>query len=112
MKMLSPVKRSRVPGVKGSGEQPDVDDSRRKFLTDYSRRQAGNVVKGFVSGLREAGQKATFDQFFESYASSYALTLAYPDEIIIESAKKAGIETEGRKKIDIVRDLFEKERGY
>ncbi|BBO77228.1 hypothetical protein DSCW_46450 [Desulfosarcina widdelii] len=69
-------------------------------------------MQGFEDGLEEARQKAEFDQFFDSYESSYALTLAYPDDILLETARKYDIETEGRPKKDIVKELFIKKGGF
>jgi hypothetical protein len=43
--------------------------------------------------------------FFSSYETSYSMTLAYPDDMLIESARAAGISVEGREKLDIVRDM-------
>ena len=62
--------------------------------------------------MEEAQQSLAFDDFFESYESSYALTLAYPDDILIETANQYGIETEGREKNEIVKEVFEKHGGY
>lgn len=67
-------------------------------------------MKAAVTGVREAEEEEreerTLAEFFESYESSYALTLNYPDEILIETARMQGIEVEGREKIDIVKDMF------
>jgi hypothetical protein len=84
---------------------------RRHFLTRYIPNQVGRCLKGFQEGLEEARHLAELDQFFESYESSYALTLAYPDEILLGTARQNGIETEGRAKIDIVKELFLKKGG-
>lgn len=89
-----------------------TDSSRRRFLSKYFLHQAGRCLQGFEDGLEEARQKAEFDQFFDSYESSYALTLAYPDDILIETAKKYDIETEDRPKKDIVKELFIKKGGF
>ena len=51
-------------------------------------------------------------EYFDSYESSYALTLAYPDEILIETARQSGIRTDGREKNEIIKELFEKSGGY
>jgi len=89
-----------------------MDGNRRKFLTVYPLQQAARIVEAYRDGFEEADQRREFDKFFESYESSYALTLAYPDEILLETALKYGIETEGRSKIDIVKELFVKTGGY
>ena len=82
-----------------------MDKSKRTFCRKYFIRQIQNAVQGFGEGL-------TFDDFFESYESSYALTLAYPDDILIETAHQHGIDTEGREKNEIIKELFEKHGGY
>jgi hypothetical protein len=89
-----------------------TDNSRRGFFSEYFLHQAGRCLKGFEDGLAEARQKAEFDRFFESYESSYALTLAYPDDILLATARKYDIETENRSKKDIVKELFIKKGGF
>ena len=89
-----------------------VDKSKRTFCKRYFLEQVGKVVEGFGDGVKEARENLAFDDFFESYESSYALTLAYPDDILLETARQHGIETDGREKKDIVKELFEKHGGY
>jgi len=81
-------------------------NTRRSFLTRYVWNQLGRCLKGFQEGLEEVRHRSELDRFFESYESSYSLTLAYPDEILLETARQRGITTEGRDKIDIVKELF------
>ena len=88
-----------------------VDKNRREFCSRYFLRKIGEIVEGFEAGAQEAKQKEDFDNFFKSYESSYALTLAYPDEILMETARLHGIETEGRDKNEIVKELFRKQRS-
>ena len=85
-----------------------VDKSKRDFLTRYFPRQLREILAGFQEGMQDAEQKDDFDRYFETYGSSYALTLAYPDDILSETAHRHGIETEGREKNDIVKELFQK----
>ena len=89
-----------------------TNESRRKFLCKYFLHQAGRCLRGFEDGLKEAKQKGELDRFFETYESSYALTLAYPDDILIETARNYGIQTEDRPKLDIVKELFVKKGGF
>jgi hypothetical protein len=89
-----------------------VDKSKRDFCRTYFWQQAAEIVAGFKAGVQEAKEKEAFDDFFESYESSYALTLAYPDEIMIETARRHGIETQGRGKNEIVKELLKKKGGY
>jgi len=87
-----------------------VDKRKRFFLSKYLPQLAGKAIAGFQAGVKSAEEEENFDKFFESYESSHALTLAYPDEILLDSARKAGIETEGREKSEIVKELLKKER--
>ncbi len=89
-----------------------VDKSKRTFCRRYFIEQVGKVVKGFGEGVKEAQENLAFDEFFDSYDSSYALTLAYPDDILMATAQQHGIDTEGREKNEIVKELFEKHGGY
>ena len=84
-----------------------VDQSKRDFCKHYFLRQVGGILSGFQEGVQED----EFDRYFDSYDSSYALTLAYPDDILLETARQYGIETEGREKKDIVKELFKKAGG-
>jgi len=66
------------------------------------------AVAGTVKGSLASGdEKVDWDQhdFFSSYETSYSMTLAYPEDLLIESARAAGIPVEGREKLDIVRDM-------
>jgi hypothetical protein len=49
-------------------------------------------------------------EFFSSYETSYSMTLAYPDDMLIESARAVGIPVDGREKLDIVRDMVDLQR--
>jgi hypothetical protein len=88
-----------------------VDDNRRSFFK--------NLLKHITPcaeplGESDAGrsEQSDFEKFFESYESSYALTLGYPDDILLETARMEGIECEGREKLDIVKELFLKKGGF
>ena len=88
-----------------------VDQNKRLFFRRGWLRQVGEIVSGFQEGMQQADQKSAFDRYFESYDSSYALTLAYPDDLLLETARQHGIETEGREKKEIVKELFKKHGG-
>jgi len=89
-----------------------MDVSRRHFLSRSLLKIAGDTLAGFRQGVREAKDREAFDSFFSDYESCYALTLAYPDDILLETARREGIPVDGREKIDIVKDLFLKKGGY
>ena len=88
-----------------------VDQNKRNFFRRGWLRQVGGIVSGFQEGMQQADQEIGFDRFFESYDSSYALTLAYPDDLLLETARQHGIETEGREKNEIVKELFKRHGG-
>ncbi len=89
-----------------------TDKGRRQFWSKYFLHQAGRCLRGFENGIDEARQADDFEKFFESDESSYALTLAYPDEILLETAKNYGVDIDGRSKREIVRELMLKREDY
>ena len=84
-----------------------ADKSKRHFFRDLLR-EGGRTWTAFQEGQEEARQKADQDAFFDSYESSYALTLA-EEELVMDSARQAGIKTEGRDKNEIAKELFSKQ---
>ncbi len=88
-----------------------VDQNKRNFFRRGWLRQVGKIVSGFQEGMQQADEEIAFDRYFESYDSSYALTLAYPDDLLLETARQHGIETEGREKNEIIKELFKKHGG-
>ena len=89
-----------------------MDKSKREFCKKYFFQQAVNIATGFQAGVQAAKENEDFEAFFDSYESSYSLTLAYPDEILLDTARKSGVKTEGREKIEIVKELMKKKGGY
>jgi hypothetical protein len=84
-----------------------ADQGRRHFFRDLLR-EGGRTWAAFQQGREEARQSAEQEAFFDSYESSYALTLA-EEELVMDSARQAGIQTEGRDKIEIAKELFQKQ---
>ncbi|MBI5572654.1 MAG: hypothetical protein HY914_22110 [Desulfomonile tiedjei] len=85
-----------------------VDEARRSFFRRLFCEVVQNATTAFRAGQEEQKHTEDVDQFFESYESSYALTLCYPDDILLETARREGIPCEGRERIDIVKDLFQR----
>jgi hypothetical protein len=88
------------------------DLDKRQFFKKFFRESVLKPIAAFKSGIQEVDTNTNLDEFFKSYESSYALTLNYPDEIIIETARMEGIDVDGREKIEIIRDLIKKKGGY
>ncbi len=84
-----------------------ADISKRRFLRDLLR-EGGKTWSAFQEGREEAQEKADQEAFFDSYESSYALTLA-EEELLMDSARQAGIKTEGRDKNELAKELFAKQ---
>lgn len=88
-----------------------VDKNRRYFFKHGLLKQVAGIIAGFQEGVVTADRRDSFERFFESDESCYALALAYPDDLLLETARLNGIETEGRDKKDIVKELFLKKGG-
>ncbi|MFH0821448.1 MAG: hypothetical protein V2B18_01765 [Pseudomonadota bacterium] len=85
-----------------------TDEGRRFFFKDLLRNVAQSAMATIEEDHELPPGPDDFDKFFESYESSYALTLGYPDDILMETARMEGIECEGREKLDIIKELFQK----
>ena len=85
-----------------------ADMSKRRFLRNLLR-EGGRTWAAFQEGREEAREKAEQEAFFDSYESSYALTLA-EEELLMDSARQAGIRTEGRDRNEVARELFAGQR--
>ncbi len=89
-----------------------IDQSKRLFLPRYLRQLLGETITAYQEGINEVNRRADFECFFESEESSASLTLAYPDDILMETARLEGIETTGREKSAIVKELFLKKGDF
>jgi hypothetical protein len=89
-----------------------VDKNKRQFFKRGLLKQVAGIVAGFQEGMATADRMDSFERFFESYESCYALTLAYPDDLLLETARRYGIQTEGRNKKHIIKELFLKQGGH
>jgi hypothetical protein len=93
----------------------DEKVSRRDFISTRLIREIRKLLAAGEPTCEKTGD--LFEEFFRSYEDSYALTLAYPEEFFIESAKKMGIETEGKDRLQLVKEIvakageMEEERG-
>jgi hypothetical protein len=88
-----------------------ADTNRRGFFKRGFLKQVADIAVGFQEGMAAVDRKDSFERFFESDESCYALTLAYPDDLLLETARLHGIPTEGRDKKEIVKELFMKQGG-
>jgi hypothetical protein len=86
-----------------------MTDHGKRLLIPHLLKFVGDVVGGFEEGVREAERKASLTDFFDSDESRTAFL---SDDILLETARMEGIETEGREMVDIARELFLKKGGY
>jgi hypothetical protein len=89
-----------------------VDREKRYLFKGGFLKQIAGIAAGFREGMAAAERKADFDRFFETDESCYALALAYPDDLLLETARMHGIPTEGLEKKEIVKALFLREGGH
>ena len=68
------------------------------------------VLAEVASGTPETptgeGERTVMPEYFSSPLYSYALLSEMPWDMLIEEAKRLGIDYEGRSKIDVVREIF------
>jgi Sec-independent protein translocase protein TatA len=84
-----------------------ADMSKRYFLQGLAR-SLGRALAIYQKEYSKVEQEAEKASFFDSYENSYPLTLA-EDDLLLDAAERAGIEIEGRDKLEISRELFEKQ---
>jgi hypothetical protein len=75
-------------------------------------RALGGFTGAVKGGLPDGEETFRWDklEFFSSYETSYSMTLAYPEDLLFESARAAGIPVEGRDKLAIVKDMVALQR--
>jgi hypothetical protein len=86
-----------------------MTDQSKRLILPHIMKYVGEVVGNFEEGVKEARQKAALDDFFES---DEARTAFLSDDILLETARIEGIETQGREMIDIAKELFLKKGGF
>ena len=72
------------------------------------------VIKEFRDLFREINENLEIDDvgldffkdFFKDYNSSYSLSLAYPESMWKLTAENAGIDTEGKDRLQLAQELF------
>jgi len=81
-----------------------MDESKRKFLKDYFIRDTLNLARKTLDAFKEGEEK---EGYFDSFESAYPLisetTLFMDDEV-----KELGIDTTGKDKLEIVKEIYSK----
>lgn len=84
--------------------------NRRGFFHELLR-QGARTIAAFEEGMEEARAEKDYRDFFKSYENSYALTLC-EEELLLQSAEQAGIDTKDHDRNRIARELFDKAGGF
>lgn len=83
-----------------------VDIERRSFFNDFFVK---NTVR-FVTEAYDSYQKAKGDsEYFESFESAYTL-ISENLPFLDEEAKRLNIDTEGKSNLEIVREIYDKNK--
>jgi hypothetical protein len=86
-----------------------MTDQSKRLLLPQMIQFLGEVAENFQEGINEARRKFALEDFFDSDESRTAFL---SDDILIETARLEGIETTGRDKIEIARELLIKKGGF
>jgi len=83
-----------------------VIKNRRSFLKEDIFLKLISFFEDVATSYRE-GNKQKKEDYFESFESCYPLLSEAPMEFLLDAAEKKGIETKGKSKLEIARELFE-----
>ena len=74
---------------------------------DFFSHELPEFLKLLVELISEA-RPTPEEQFFDSPARSYALTHAYPHELLLGSAKAMGIDPGGKDRVELMKEIIQK----
>jgi hypothetical protein len=75
---------------------------RREFLLRELPREFGKLWFEWEQCFDEDNR----EDFFSSYNSSYSISLAYPKKMLIDTAKRLGITTKGKSRLQLAKEIF------
>jgi hypothetical protein len=77
-----------------------------KELIDTAR-ELREVIDDIKESLEMDDEELDFlRDFFKDYNSSYSLSLAYPEELWVATAKSIGIDVEGKDRLQLAKEVF------
>jgi len=91
-------------GQKGEGLMK-MDKSRREFLTRDLFAQAIGFFNGMADSYNSKEPIEEKDDYFDSFENCYPL-LSEAGGLLMEEAIKQGIETKGKSKLEIAKEIF------
>jgi hypothetical protein len=81
-----------------------MDKERRKFFTDYFIRDTVKLIQEVREVFQEEKAKA---DYFQSFETAYPL-ISESMLFIDEEVKELGIDTTGKTKLEIVKEIYQK----
>ena len=85
---------------------------RRNFLVKGLPREVAKLVVEFERFSEEGEEDEEGEQdFFASRESSYSISLAYPMHMLVETAKKLGIDVTGKDRLQLAKEIFSYKKG-
>ena len=91
---------------RGQGVLKQAGLSRREFFS-HELPEFLKLLVDLISRVDPTPE----EQFFDSPARSYALTHAYPYELLLETAKAMGIDAEGKERVELMKEIIKKSGG-
>jgi hypothetical protein len=91
--------------VRRAGENSEIDEGRRNFLKKDIFCQAAKLLTNAVEEYKDGGSLEKQSDYFESFEKCYPL-LSEAGEMLMEEAIKQGIETKGKSKLEIAKEIF------
>lgn len=88
----------------------DVRKSKRDFLTRGMFAETMRYLNEMLAPYKKEDHLEEKEDYFESFEKCYPL-LSEAGELLMEEAAKQGIQTEGKSKLEIARELFSTQRS-
>jgi len=85
-----------------------ADENRRRFIYHDIFGGSLSLIADTVVSFHDGMDEARTADYFDSFDYCYPL-IAEAGDMLLEEAEKRGIETRGRSKTDIARELFKSE---
>ncbi|OGP52527.1 MAG: hypothetical protein A3K30_00755 [Deltaproteobacteria bacterium RBG_13_51_10] len=82
-----------------------MDESRRNFLIRDLWRETFRLVGQEFSATPGKGDLTETEDYFESFETCYPL-LSEAGPLLMEEARKLGLQTEGKSKLEIAKEIF------
>ena len=86
-----------------------MDTGRRKFLTNDIWDKAAKLLHELAGPYKDEMSSKKEDDYFTSFESCYPL-ISESGELLMEEAIRQGIQTDGKDKVEIAREIFSRQK--